>query len=258
MTVTTRQTDQTTAVASHVQDSDGDGYGNPGNVTCPNGNALDCNDSNDLINPGVTDTNCNGVDDNCSGTADDGYVPTPTNCGTGECASTGTLTCSGGVESDSCVAGLPAKEGALGHPTCSDTLDNDCDGATDGSDVGCQSSCLDDDGDGYGHYGDASCANAGVDCDDDNAAINPGATDDVCDGVDANCSGTADDEYTPTVTNCGIGECATTGLLNCNAGVQLEDDCTGLAPGTEGPFGDPTCSDTLDNDCDGDSDSGDQ
>ena len=88
-------------------------------------------------------------------------------------------------------------EGPLGDATCGDTLDNDCDTFTDGSDPGCQSSCLDDDGDGYGLYGDASCTNAGVDCDDKNAAINPGATDDSCDDVDNNCSGTPDDEYVP-------------------------------------------------------------
>jgi len=29
-------------------------------------------------------------------------------------------------------------EGPEGDPTCSDGLDNDCDGATDGADTGCQ------------------------------------------------------------------------------------------------------------------------
>ena len=253
MTVTTKVDLADIKCLDQCNDGDGDGYGNPAHPSCANPTELDCNNSNNLVNPGATDDTCDGVDNNCSGTADDEYVPSGTNCGVGECATTGTLTCSGGVETDSCTPLAPSKEGALGHATCSDTFDNDCDTFTDASDPGCQSPCLDDDGDGYGHYGDASCPNAGVDCNDDDAAINPGATDDVCDGVDANCSGTADDQYVPTATNCGIGECVTTGQLVCNAGVP-EDNCTPLAPGVEDYLTPGVCTDTLDNDCDGDTD----
>jgi len=48
------------------------------------------------------DTNCDGRDDDCDGVADDGYVPTATTCGTGECASTGTTVCEGGSLGDTC------------------------------------------------------------------------------------------------------------------------------------------------------------
>ena len=34
-------------------DNDGDGYGSPGNATCPNGSATDCNDNNSAIHPGA-------------------------------------------------------------------------------------------------------------------------------------------------------------------------------------------------------------
>jgi len=37
-------------------DGDGDGYGNPGDASCPNGSATDCNDGNDQIHPGVTES----------------------------------------------------------------------------------------------------------------------------------------------------------------------------------------------------------
>ncbi|NOT01182.1 MAG: hypothetical protein HOP29_11195 [Phycisphaerales bacterium] len=51
-------------------DGDGDGYGNPGSPDCPNGPAIDCNDSNILIHAAApelcdddTDNNCNGLTD---------------------------------------------------------------------------------------------------------------------------------------------------------------------------------------------------
>ncbi|UCH45933.1 MAG: hypothetical protein JSV11_04295, partial [Nitrospiraceae bacterium] len=139
-------------------DGDGDGYGNPGHSSCSNGSATDCNDSNAAVNPGASDDNCNGVDNNCSGTADDGYTVTPTNCGVGACAASGQLECQSGVEVDTCVAGTPVAESPIGSPECEDLADNDCDGLTDAADPGC-APCTDNDGDGYGSNGDITCAN---------------------------------------------------------------------------------------------------
>ena len=48
---------------------------------------------------------CDGNDNDCDGTADEGYLPTATSCGDGVCASTGTLSCVSGSEIDSCVEG---------------------------------------------------------------------------------------------------------------------------------------------------------
>ncbi len=63
---------------THYYDADGDGYGVSNSTRCqcgPSQNWVplggDCNDSNPNIRPGATE-HCNGVDDNCNGTTDDG------------------------------------------------------------------------------------------------------------------------------------------------------------------------------------------
>ena len=96
------------------QDRDGDGFFPPN----------DCDDLNPAAHPGGTDTTCNGVDENCSGVADEGYVPVATACGTGACARSGVTSCSGGTVHDSCAAGQPQAE------IC-DGADNNCNGVID-------------------------------------------------------------------------------------------------------------------------------
>ena len=109
---------------------------------------------------------------------------------------------------------------------------------------------LDADGDGFGAAGSTmdACQQTGyvgnnLDCDDSDAAIKPGAADALCDGVDDNCDGAADDQYAPLATSCGIGACAAGGVTSCVAGV-VADSC---APGV--PTSDANC-DGVDNDCD--------
>jgi hypothetical protein len=109
-------------------DNDGDGYGIAGtNIGCVYPGIADCNDNNAAINPGVSDANCDGVDNNCDGIADDGYVPTVTSCGIGGCAAAGQLVCENGVTRDTCTPGEPTAE------IC-DNVDNDCDGLVDADD----------------------------------------------------------------------------------------------------------------------------
>ena len=72
---------------------------------------------------------------------------------------------------------------------CSDSLDNNCDGAVDEADSQCSSSCQDADGDGY-H--DAACG--GSDCNDSDPDINPSAVESCSDDVDSDCDGAADGE----------------------------------------------------------------
>jgi hypothetical protein len=162
-------------------DNDGDGYNIEGGAC----GAVDCNDADPAINPGASDANCNGVDENCDTIPDDGYVITPTSCGDGVCAANGQLECQGGSEVDTCTPG-PQNE----------------------------------------------------------------PTDVTCDGLDGDCDGVVDEDYVITSTSCGVGECAASGQLECQGGSEV-DTCSPGTPGVEGPEGDPTCGDTLDNDCDG-------
>jgi cysteine-rich repeat protein len=58
-------------------------------------------------------------------------------CGIGACMRTVPVCVDG--EPNLCVpAPPPSSEGPIGDPTCSDSIDNDCDGLTDGADLGCQ------------------------------------------------------------------------------------------------------------------------
>jgi hypothetical protein len=70
------------------------------------------------------DTDCDGIDDDCDGAADEGYISTGTSCGVGACRRAGLTSCSAGVVVDSCAPGSPSAE------TC-DGSDEDCDGVVD-------------------------------------------------------------------------------------------------------------------------------
>ena len=111
---------------------------------------------------------CDGIDNDCDGTVDNGIADTPTTCGDGECGSTGVLQCVNGGLQDTCVPGSPSAE------VCGDGMDQDC----DGSDLACP--LADRDGDDFAED---------VDCDDNDPAINPGAEDICNDGIDQDCSG---------------------------------------------------------------------
>jgi hypothetical protein len=76
--------------------------------------------------PAASDATCDGVDDDCNGGVDDGYVSFATSCGVGACAASGATSCVSGVVVDSCSAGAPAASDA----TC-DGVDDDCDGSVD-------------------------------------------------------------------------------------------------------------------------------
>ena len=73
--------------------------------------------------------------------------------------------------------------------SCTDGVDNDCNGNSDASDSGCDD-CDDLDGDGYMEEGD--CCTTSCDCDDANSGINPGASEACDDGVDNDCDGGSD------------------------------------------------------------------
>jgi hypothetical protein len=128
-------------------------WGNTGCTPTEPGTESTCNDTFDNDCDGLVDDadpdcagctpsasddiTCDGIDDDCNGLIDDGYASAPTSCGTGNCASSGALECVDGSIVDTCAPGSPLPEGPAGEPTCSDTLDNDCDGLTDANDGDC-------------------------------------------------------------------------------------------------------------------------
>ncbi|MDD5331877.1 MAG: putative metal-binding motif-containing protein [Candidatus Nanoarchaeia archaeon] len=91
-----------------------------------------CNGASGWIEPNYTiitgyeilDSSCNNIDNNCDGFVDESYVATETTCGVGICASAGLMQCVSGIESDTCVAGIPGTEECNG-------LDDNCNGFTD-------------------------------------------------------------------------------------------------------------------------------
>lgn len=175
---------------------------------------------------GVPDEVCdNGADDDNDGLTDcadpdcNGFVGAPTSCGTGACGAGGNLVCQGGAEVDTCTPGAPTAEGPFGDATCADGIDNNCDTLTDGNDPNCSEP--------------AEICDNGI---DDNLDGNT-------DCADAQCEGFVFGE-----TTCGVGACGATGQDACVGGVRT-DTCAPGAPGSEGPAGDATCTDGIDNNC---------
>jgi hypothetical protein len=113
-------------------DADGDGYGNASVKVCDDATppagyvpyGTDCNVTDPSIHPDRSDDSCDGVDQNCNGVNDEGYVDHQSLCGVGACASLGVAHCSNGVVNDSCVPGSPTTE------TCNG-IDDNCDGTVD-------------------------------------------------------------------------------------------------------------------------------
>jgi hypothetical protein len=206
----------------------GDCY-NIGNTTCILGVVVDD------CTPGDSSAEiCDGLDNDCDDTVDDGIAPTPTKCGVGEFASAGTLSSAGGVMADDCMPGDFSAE------IC-DNLDNDCNGLTDDGIAPTPTTC------GVGgcaSTGDDTCV-GGVQVDD--CVEGPPAAE-ICDSKDNDCNSAVDDGIAPIPTACGVGECASAGNETCVGGV-MDDDCM---PGDSSA---EIC-DNLDNDCNGLTDDG--
>ncbi len=174
---------------------------------------------------------CNGLDDDCDGSVDDGVTNVCGGCGD------------------------------VPEEACGDLLDNDCDGAVDEVDAGCD--CDDrtnqpcyggppgTGGVGTCRGGITSCVDgAWIDC---AGQVVPG--EEVCNGLDDDCDGLVDEG---TLNACG--ECGSTPSEVCNG---LDDDCDGIFDdGTRLTCGvcagepppDEFCANGLDDDCDGDVD----
>jgi RHS repeat-associated protein len=189
-------------------------------------------------NPTGPDTDCDGVDDDCDGTADDDYASQSSNCGTGACARTGTVSCVSGSVQDSCIPGPPAGSDA----TCNGS-DEDCNGSNDEDFVSQPTSC-----------GTGPCARTGITAcvsgsvQDSCTPGTPASSDATCNATDEDCNGSNDEDYVSQSTSCGVGACAASGTTTCVAG-SVVDSCTPAAPGAN----DATCN-GIDDDCNGISD----
>ncbi|MEC7985497.1 MAG: MopE-related protein [Myxococcota bacterium] len=240
-----------------VVDQDGDGY------TAEE----DCDDSSEFIHPGMEET-CDGIDNNCNGTADEGVQTTfyadsdDDGFGNAEIMTEACEVPDGYVSNGSDCDDTSADSYPGGEEFC-DGLDNDCNGEIDENlDI---EFYMDEDGDGFG---DADSIVQGCspeiglstidgDCDDSDASISPIANE-ICDEIDNNCNDEIDEGATTTFyadsDEDGYGDPDNTAeACELMVGyVTNADDCadndTQIHPGA-----DEYC-DTVDNDCDGDID----
>jgi hypothetical protein len=205
---------------TYYADADGDQWGDINNTLAacsqPAGyvtNDDDCDDTSADISP-VDNEVCNGLDDDCDGNIDEaGATGATTSYQDSDGDGFGNIL----VSSNNCT---PPAGYVYDGTDCNDTnaatfpgateycdnIDNDCDGAADeNSAVDTVVWYQDSDGDGYGDANsiDYACDAPGGyvassnDCDDTDANIHPGAAE-ICDGIDQNCSGVADEGVAPT------------------------------------------------------------
>ena len=220
-------------------DTDSDGYGTA--AICPD---IDCDDTDPAVHPGAVEI-CNGIDDDCDSTTDEGYD------GDGD----GVATCMGDCDDNNAQV-FP------GNPEVCDGFDNDCNGTADeGYNLpGCIVYYLDQDADGYGQTGDYVCScdvdgnystEQPDDCDDADGAVNPGATE-VCNSIDDNCDGAVDEAWgdcvvADGVAGCSAGQCV---IASCNAGYyDMDSDyATGCEAAEDGweSYGGDTCTQAID------------
>jgi len=237
-----------------LQDNDFDGYTSD----------VDCDDFSFAVHPDAIET-CDGIDNNCDGEVDENVRSTYYEDADGD-----------GFGSDSSsvdACALPEGYVPLGND-CDDTnpevfvgaleicndFDDDCDGQVDEDLL--VGLFYDADGDGYGDPNAPSndCTGGdgyvfyGTDCDDSNPDVHP-FQDEVCDGIDNNCSGVIDDGTTLTffadVDGDGYGDTSST-TQACIAPpgyVPLEGDCDDT-DGEQYPNAQELCN-QEDDDCDG-------
>jgi len=258
-------------------DADGDGYGDAASTdtacSAPSGYvgvATDCDDGDATVNPAAAEA-CNGVDDDCDGSTDEGVLDSfyadADGDGYGDAGSA--------VEDCTAPSGYVADDAdcddgdAAVNPAASEAcngVDDDCDGTVDEADAADAGTWYQDlDGDGYGDAAAAtvSCdqpsgyVGDATDCDDGDGAVNPAATE-LCDAVDNDCDGTVDEDDADDASTWyadadgdGYGDAgdATTACNQPSGTVADSTDCDDGDTAVN-PAGVESC-DGIDNDCDG-------
>jgi hypothetical protein len=231
----------TVALPPAFPDLDGDGYTTED----------DCDDTDPAVNPAAVEA-CNGVDDDCNGTIDDG-----TTRDFRDDDGDGYTNCS--------VNGVPGGDGtdcndanAAVHPgadeVCNGNRDDDCDGVDDPLEVDddgdfvteCAGDC--DDTDPALHPLDLDADGASScdgDCDDDDPTLNIADEDD---DASTTCDGDCDDDNVLAngldVDTDGVTTCGPDGVFG-TADDDCDDDDINNFPGN------PEICDDRDNDCDG-------
>ena len=178
-------------------DSDGDGFGMPGNAGCPGGAQADCDDSDPSTYPGATEI-CDGIDNNCDGIFMVGEVDSDGD-GILDCADTCPLDADNDADSDGVcgnVDNCPAAANADQADADSDGLGNTCDSCPNDADNDADSDGVCGDVDNCPAADNADQADADADglgdaCDScANDADNDADGDGVCGDVD-NCPAAA-------------------------------------------------------------------
>ena len=204
---------------SFYKDEDEDGWGQNAKAKClcaaagmyTATEAGDCLDTMAEVFPGAVEI-CNGLDDDCDGIFDEGSPDDCTNYyrdNDGDGYGDGNdfiCRCHPSGDFDTQVGGDCNDQNANIFPGGTEFcngVDDDCDGAVDENNaVGCTIYLKDSDGDGYGQNGMSQClcspvgdytATTGGDCDDQSAAVSPQASE-LCNDLDDNCNGVADEE----------------------------------------------------------------
>jgi hypothetical protein len=263
--------------ATWYADGDGDGYGDAASTATacdePSGfvaDDSDCDDGDAAVFPGAAEL-CNGVDDDCDGSVDEGVTSTwyvdSDGDGYGDAAST-VEACSqpSGTSSDAtdCDDGDASVNPAAAE-LC-DGADNDCDGSVDEASAADAATWYRDrDEDGYGDAASATVACEqpsgyvadAADCDDFDNDVNPGA-DELCDGGDNDCDGAVDEDdaldattWYADVDGDGYGDPgSTTQACDQPSGFVADDEDCDDGDAAVNPVATEAC-DGLDNDCDG-------
>lgn len=151
-------------------DADGDGFFDADNPNCAETyppERLDCNDMLADINPGSSEIECDGIDNDCNEDTLDGV----------DSDNDGYTTCEGVTGGDDCDDFNPDIYPGVGETVCNG-IDDDCREDTPDE--------VDADGDGYG-----SCS----DCDDADPKAGEDIGEEICDdNIDNNCDGYVDED----------------------------------------------------------------